>query len=58
MMIGNNLADVQLQQIVDKTILWADSDGDEKLSFDEFCKVRITHINVRRSYRSFIEPVL
>lgn len=36
MMVGNNLKDQQLQQIVDKTIMEADRDGDGKLSFDEF----------------------
>jgi len=36
MMVGNNLKDAQLQQIVDKTIMEADKDGDGKLSFDEF----------------------
>ncbi|KAI9635370.1 uncharacterized protein MKK02DRAFT_36676 [Dioszegia hungarica] len=35
-MVGNNLKDQQLQQIVDKTIMEADKDGDGKLSFDEF----------------------
>jgi len=35
-MVGNNLTEVQLQQIVDKTILHADKDGDGKISFDEF----------------------
>lgn len=39
MMVGNNLSDVQLQQIVDKTILEADEDGDGKISFHEFSKV-------------------
>jgi serine/threonine-protein phosphatase 2B regulatory subunit len=39
MMVGNNLSDVQLQQIVDKTILEADEDGDGKISFQEFSKV-------------------
>ncbi|GKT34541.1 Calcineurin B protein like protein [Aduncisulcus paluster] len=38
-MVGSNLTEVQLQQIVDKTILEADLDGDGKISFDEFCKV-------------------
>ena len=38
MMVGNNLSDVQLQQIVDKTILEADEDGDGKISFEEFAK--------------------
>jgi len=35
-MVGNNLNDVQLQQIVDKTILEADKDKDGKISFPEF----------------------
>ncbi|OCF58950.1 calcineurin subunit B [Kwoniella mangroviensis CBS 10435] len=35
-MVGNNLKDQQLQQIVDKTIMEADKDGDGKLSFEEF----------------------
>jgi len=39
MMVGNNLKDSQLQQIVDKTILEADVDGDGKLSFAEFATV-------------------
>ncbi|KAL1980301.1 hypothetical protein VTN96DRAFT_4359 [Rasamsonia emersonii] len=36
MMVGNNLKDVQLQQIVDKTIMEADKDRDGKISFEEF----------------------
>ncbi|KAI3641713.1 hypothetical protein MIR68_000281 [Amoeboaphelidium protococcarum] len=36
MMVGNNLKDIQLQQIVDKTIIQADKDGDGKVSFEEF----------------------
>jgi serine/threonine-protein phosphatase 2B regulatory subunit len=36
MMVGNNLKDQQLQQIVDKTIMEADKDGDGKISFQEF----------------------
>lgn len=39
MMVGNNLKDTQLQQIVDKTIVYADKDGDGKISFEEFCDV-------------------
>lgn len=39
MMVGNNLKDAQLQQIVDKTIVFADKDEDGKISFDEFCSV-------------------
>jgi serine/threonine-protein phosphatase 2B regulatory subunit len=36
MMVGSNLRDNQLQQIVDKTIMQADKDGDGKVSFEEF----------------------
>ncbi|KAI3475622.1 hypothetical protein L1887_62964 [Cichorium endivia] len=36
MMVGNNLKDQQLQQIVDKTIMEADTNGDGKLDFEEF----------------------
>ena len=40
-MVGNNLTDKQLQEIVDKTILYADKDGDGKISFEEFCDVSV-----------------
>lgn len=40
MMVGSNLKDGQLQQIVDKTIIYSDKDGDGKISYDEFCAVR------------------
>ena len=39
MMVGKNLTDNQLQQIVDKTILYLDKDADGKISFEEFCQV-------------------
>ena len=40
MMVGNNLTEDQLQQIVDKTILEGDEDKDGKISYAEFKKVR------------------
>lgn len=36
MMVGDNLGDTQLQQLVDRQIVIADKDGDGKLSFEEF----------------------
>lgn len=39
LMVGTNLKDTQLQQIVDKTIVYADKDGDGRVSFEEFVKV-------------------
>jgi len=42
MMVGNNLKDGQLQQIVDKTIIYSDKDGDGRISYDEFCAVSIS----------------
>ena len=36
MMVGQNLKETQLQQIVDKTIMEADLDGDGRISFQEF----------------------
>ena len=52
MMVGNNLKDGQLQQIVDKTIMEADKDGDGKLSFEEFVMM------VSNTVRFFVPPFL
>lgn len=49
-MVGNNLKDTQLQQIVDKTIVFADKDEDGKISFEEFCTV--SHYLRTRNYIS------
>ena len=35
-MVGSNLTDVQLQQLVDRTIIQADKDMDGMISFKEF----------------------
>lgn len=43
-MVGNNLTEKQLQEIVDKTILYADKDGDGKISYEEFCDVSLKTI--------------
>lgn len=52
MMVGNNLKDTQLQQIVDKTILFADKDEDGKISFEEFCSVsnELTELQRKNNY--------
>ncbi|KAI9246939.1 calcineurin subunit B [Phascolomyces articulosus] len=47
MMVGNNLKDAQLQQIVDKTIMEADKDMDGKIGFDEFM-VMVENTDVAR----------
>ena len=38
-MVGNNLTDIQLQQLVDRTIIKGDEDFDGKISFEEYKKV-------------------
>lgn len=42
MMVEDNLKDYQLQQLVDKTIIYFDNDNDGKLSFKEFTKALST----------------
>ena len=39
MMVGSNLKDTQLQQIVDKTILDLDKDQDGMINYQEFCDI-------------------
>lgn len=46
MMVGNNLKEVQLQQIVDKTIIQFDTDGDGKISYEEFCNVSLRNLSL------------
>jgi len=38
LLTGDNLTDIQIQQVVDRTILAADKDLDGKLSFEEFAE--------------------
>ena len=38
MMVGSNLKDTQLQQVVVKTMRMADKNEDGKISFEEFAK--------------------
>lgn len=50
MMVGNNLNDHQLQQLVDRTILQADKDGDGLISFEEFTAM-VSHIDIADKLR-------
>ncbi|PNS18268.1 Calcineurin subunit B [Sphaceloma murrayae] len=54
MMVGSNLKDQQLQQIVDKTIMEADLDRDGKISFEEFTKmVENTDVSISMTLDQF-----
>jgi serine/threonine-protein phosphatase 2B regulatory subunit len=58
MMVGSNLKDQQLQQIVDKTIMEADLDRDGKISFEEFTKmVENTDVSMSMTLGKFIHAV-
>eukprot|EP00116_Pleurobrachia_bachei_P017426 sb/3477688/ len=57
MMVGTNLKDVQLQQIVDKTILIADRDGDGKISFEEFAAYLFKNKTAIYTLRRTIKPL-
>ncbi|OII71490.1 calcineurin subunit B [Cryptosporidium andersoni] len=45
MMVGDNLEDIQLQQLVDRCIIQADKDGDGLISYDEFREV-VAHLDI------------
>ncbi len=36
LLVGDNMEDIQIQQVVDRTIILADTDFDGKISYDEF----------------------
>jgi serine/threonine-protein phosphatase 2B regulatory subunit len=36
MLVGDNLTDIQIQQLADRTIIAADKDFDGKISYEEF----------------------
>jgi serine/threonine-protein phosphatase 2B regulatory subunit len=58
MMVGSNLKDQQLQQIVDKTIMEADLDGDGKISFEEFVKmVGNTDVSMSMTLGEFVQAL-
>jgi len=37
-LVGDNLTNIQLQQLVDRTLIAADKDMDGRISFEEFCE--------------------
>ena len=41
-MVGSNLSDVALQQLVDRTIYQGDKDRDGRLSYQEFVEVCVS----------------
>lgn len=45
MMVGTNLTETQLQQIVDKTVVQLDKNQDEMISYEEFCDI-IAKVNI------------
>merc|ERR1712203_63962 len=45
MMVGSNLSETQLQQIVDKTILQLDKDQDGMINYQEFCDIIVKSQN-------------
>lgn len=58
MMVGSNLKDQQLQQIVDKTIMEADLDKDGKISFEEFVQmVGNTDVSMSMTLGEFLRRV-
>ena len=40
-MTGDNLTDIQLQQIVNRTILYLDKDSDGQIGLDEFTQGKL-----------------
>jgi serine/threonine-protein phosphatase 2B regulatory subunit len=49
LLVGENLNEVQIQQIVDRTIIEADVDKDGKLSYSEFCDY-VKNMNVKQLF--------
>lgn len=52
MMVGANISEEQLSSIAERTILEADQDGDQMISFEEFCKaLQRTDVEQKMSIR-------
>ena len=50
LMVGNNLKETELQQLVDRTMIQTDKDYDGLISFKEFCDA-IKKINIGESLK-------
>ena len=55
-MVQTNIREQDLRSIVATTIMEADSDGDGRISFDEFKAVRMSHAMVRAAVMSSFMP--
>ena len=55
-MCGNNLEDRQLQQIVDKTIIYSDKNGDGMIDYEEF-KAVVNHLTDEDSKNQIFAPI-
>ncbi|KAJ8978975.1 hypothetical protein NQ317_001447 [Molorchus minor] len=52
MMVGTNISEEQLNSIAERTIVEADVDGDQMISFEEFCKaLQRTDVEQKMSIR-------
>ncbi len=49
MFVGENLTDIQIQQLVDRTIIQADQDCDGMLSFEEFAD-HVKNLNIQEMF--------
>ncbi len=54
MMVGSNLKDSELQQLVDRTIIQADKDYDGMISYKEFCDA-IKNINIGETLKLHLD---
>lgn len=55
-MCGNNLEDRQLQQIVDKTIIYSDKNGDGLIDYEEFKDV-VSHLTDEQHKNQIFAPI-
>ena len=54
-MTGDNLTDIQLQQIVNRTILYLDKDSDGQIGLDEFTQGKFEEKNPSYQILKFLK---